>query len=496
MRRFFKIGSLAKRRGHYTIPQGEGQLGVIRACLAKHCILGDNLARNIAKSLNRLEKGASLSRAPSRARAFPRVVPANKATAVTILPAEGDAPFRDAQEYLVSHYPAEEISLGGCWYPDEGQRVRAEKGALHLEILFAGEQEHILWIEEECGGERQPVAEARVYSLAPDLFALRPYKGDLHIHSNRSDGREPPAYVAAACRKIGMDFLAITDHRLYEPSLEAIRAFEGVPTDLLLVPGEEVHPPNNPVHIINFGGRFSLNALFDTESYREGVERYLASLNGLPEGVDPYQAASCLWCFDMIRQAEGLGIFCHPYWFTHHRYTPSGALTTYLFEKQPFDAFEVIGGFFRHEVDSNTLQVARYHEEQKNGKRIPIVGVSDAHGCHTGELFGWYYTIAWAPTLTFEAITDAIKSLRSVAVEAVAGETPRAYGPFRLVKYALYLMREVFPEHDALCAREGDLMLRYLEGDKAAFDDLHSLQGGVARLYDRLWAAAARPNDL
>ncbi|MBC7316661.1 MAG: hypothetical protein H5T70_09615, partial [Chloroflexi bacterium] len=71
---------------------------------------------------------------------------------------------------------------------------------------------------------------------------------------------------------------------------------------------------------------------------------------------------------------------------------------------------------------------------------------------------------------------------------AVAGETPRAYGPFRLVKYALYLMREVFPEHDALCAHEGALMLRYVEGDTAALEALRPTQGSIARLYDRLWA--------
>lgn len=27
---------------------------------------------------------------------------------------------------------------------------------------------------------------------------------------------------------------------------------------------------------------------------------------------DAYQYASCVWCFDKIREARGLGIFCHP----------------------------------------------------------------------------------------------------------------------------------------------------------------------------------------
>ena len=211
----------------------------------------------------------------------------------------------------------------------------------------------------------------RVYSLADDLFVRRPYKGDLHIHSSRSDGRETPAYVAGDHRRIGLDFMAVTDHYQYAPSLEAQQAFEGIPVDLQITPGEEIHPPENPVHIINYGGRYSINALFKEPRYRAEVSTIESSLGQLPAGVDRYQAASCIWCYDQIRQAGGLGIFCHPYWISNVRYTPSGAITSYLFDRQPFDAFELLGGYYRSEVDSNTLQVARYHEERVKGKQHP-----------------------------------------------------------------------------------------------------------------------------
>ena len=39
-------------------------------------------------------------------------------------------------------------------------------------------------------------------------------------------------------------------------------------------------------------------------------------------------------------------------------------LPFYLFEQQPFDAYEVLGGYHRTAMDSNTLQAARYHEER------------------------------------------------------------------------------------------------------------------------------------
>jgi hypothetical protein len=80
--------------------------------------------------------------------------------------------------------------------------------------------------------------------------------------------------------------------------------------------------------------------------------------------------------------------------------------------------------------------------------------------------------------------------LYSVAVEAVPGETPRAYGPFRLVKFALFLMREVFPHHDALCVEEGRLMLAHLAGDPEAVFALSRLHGRTTALLERFWASA------
>jgi hypothetical protein len=409
----------------------------------------------------------------------PKLVRANRPATITLRPAEGQPPLADG-EYELTIYPAER---------SEGERrtlhARPIEGALRMEHTFPGEQEHALLVRGP--GSQGEGAELRLYSLEEDLFARRPYKGDLHMHSVRSDGKEPPAYVAGASRRIGLDFMAVTDHRLYAPSLEAIRAFEDMPVDLRIYPGEEVHPPDCPVHIINFGGRFSLNERFAGESYRAEVQ---AIQDGLPDpgpGVDRYQYAACLWCFEKIREAGGLGLFCHPYWFWRHRYDVPEALTTRLLDSQPWDALEVIGGYFRHEVESNILQVARYHEERARGRRVPIVGVSDAHGCERGELFGWYYTIVFAPSTELPELIQSIKALYSVAVEALPGETARAHGPFRLVKYAHFLLREVFPEHDALCAQEGRLMLAHLAGDVTAVDQLRPCSGAIARLYARLW---------
>ena len=423
----------------------------------------------------------------------PRIVPANRETTITVKPLFEHCRFTPDTTWRAACYPAEEFARHSGWGPDTRIPAIVEDGVMRFTWFFEAEQEHVLVIEDVTAGEAREIAEFRLYSLDEDLYVRRPYKGDLHMHSSYSDGRESPAYVAGACRRIGLDFMAVTDHRLYAPSLEAQRAYAYVPHDLAIYPGEEIHPPENPVHMINFGGSFSVNEVFqrDEETYRAEVARLAEQAGPMPPGVDAYQYALCVWCFGKIREAGGLGIFCHPYWFTQHRYTPSGALTSYLFEQQPYDAFELIGGFHRHEIDSNTLQVARYHEERAKGRTIPVVGVSDAHGCERGELFGWYYTIVFAPSLELEGIITSIKTGYSVAVEAVPGETPRAYGPFRFVKYALFCLREVFPRHDALCAEEGRLMLACAAREPEAADRLAALSGQTAQWLGHCWGNGA-----
>jgi len=71
------------------------------------------------------------------------------------------------------------------------------------------------------------------------------------------------------------------------------------------------------------------------------------------------------------------------------------------------------------------------------------------------------------------------------------GDYPRAYGPFRLVKYAHFLLRQFYPAHDALCVPEGEAMLAHANGDAAAPAALALLQGRTAALAARAWGDGA-----
>ncbi len=417
---------------------------------------------------------------------YPRIVRAGQTTRITIRPLFDHVRPVEGQAYTVSIQPVEGVAGQTVWRLPPALPFELDDGALTLDYAFEREQEYVLLISTDDKVQPRLLSEFHLYALEDDLFARRPFKGDVHMHSAYSDGRESPAFVAGACRRTGLDFIAVTDHRRYAPSLEAIRAFEGVDLDLRIYPGEEVHPPENPVHIINFGGSFSVNDLFETEAYRAGVKQIEEGLSDLPPGLDPYPYASCVWCFDQIRAGGGLAVFCHPYWVSRHRNDVPIDLIDLLFERQPYDALELIGGYWLHEVESNTVQVARYHEERAKGKQIPVVGVSDAHGCERG-LLGWYYTVVFSPTDDLPDLISNIKSLYSVAVEVLPGDPARAFGPFRLVRYAQFLLREVFPQHDELCTEEGRLMLAYVAGSPHAASMLHLLHGRTRMLYDHLW---------
>ncbi len=436
----------------------------------------------------------------------PQMVPADQTSVIRIRPRFRHRAFPDPAAIEVAIYPLEGLLPDGSYTcpGDRAEKLRRETadplrrwqlrdGELIVTGSFTGEQEHNIQVtlRHPDGPAQDKVLRFNVYSLAPDLYGLRPYKGDFHIHTMFSDGRESPEYVAARYREAGFDFIAVSDHHRYEPSQEAIRYWEALPVDLKLFPGEEVHAPDNPVHIINFAGDCSVNEQFrdDEAGYRREVAERVARLGPVTPGQDPFPIAASEWVFDRIRAGGGLAVFCHPYWACH-AYMINEAIATEIFKRRKFDAYELIGGYHKWQTESNMLQLARYQREREQGNRFPVVGLSDSHGTDTDELFGWYYTVVLAKSDSRDDLVNAIRLDRSVAVDAPADESLRLYGDFRLVKYIGFLTREYFPRHRAICATEGELMIAHLGGDDNALPALHALRGRSASYRERCFQPA------
>ncbi|OGO36726.1 MAG: phosphatase [Chloroflexi bacterium RBG_16_57_8] len=78
-------------------------------------------------------------------------------------------------------------------------------------------------------------------------------KVDLHVHTNASDGRYPPAEVIRRAARAGLGVIAITDHDTVggiAPALEAARSVPG----LRVIPGVEINTdvPSGEAHVLGY----------------------------------------------------------------------------------------------------------------------------------------------------------------------------------------------------------------------------------------------------
>lgn len=429
---------------------------------------------------------------------YPKVVKTNTPTKIHIKSC-WRLPFEEGREYDITFDP---ICQGHpMTYPEntEGRGqlkvTPNEKGIIEFEYNFPLECEYYLRIF--LGNHEAYLL--NLYAVNDDLAGRIPRIGDLHIHSLRSDGGELPAVVAANFRKKGYDFLAITDHRRYYPSLEAIDAYKDVEHTLTMVPGEELHLPSCDIHIVNFGGQYSVNALIENftdpkevyvgatppeisdeeneayvlphravdmskcpkqitlEEYHRQVQEIADSID-VPKGVNKLMYARCLWAYDRVREADGMSIFAHPYWITNVFQVPE-AFTDYMLGQHPFDAFEVLGGKTYYE--KNGFQTAKYYNDLRLGRDYPIVGSTDNHNSDTKSTAR---TMVFPEANTRECLISAIKDKYSVALDYILSE-PRVVGSFRLIKYAWFLLQEYFPLKDAIAAEDGRAMMRYYIAD-------------------------------
>ena len=420
---------------------------------------------------------------------FPMVFPAGEPTEITVRPlgvhAKFPADIRVTAHRLDSGSPGHAFT---AWNSTEFASPLCEDGCLRFVMTADAECEYFLRL---WSGTRK-IAQLSVYALADDMASRIPLKGDLHMHTCRSDGSEDPAIVCANYRKLGYDFAVITDHHRYYPSLEAIRDYAGAKCPLNILPGEEVHLRGTDVHIVNAGGAFSVNGLFEwspnyaetdgkiegrrlnpeitppqivsAEQYEEELRAIEAGIADCPENVDKREYAVCVWAFEKIRAAGGLGVFAHPYWISDMWQIPE-PFTRYMMEKHPFDAFEVLGE--ENYYEQNGFQTALYYEEYGKGRVHPIVGSTDTHGStehnRNADICS---TIVFAKKNERTEIVGAIKDRYSVAVDSISKEY-RLVGEFRFQKYASFLMENYFPVHDRAAAVDGEIMRRYYLGDES-----------------------------
>ena len=143
---------------------------------------------------------------------YPRVVRCGCPQTVSIVPVGTVAKFNDEWVYNIGIVPTE---CSDQTYIEQERavdtiKVKPVDGVITFTYTFDEEQEWALLLAPEI--YPTSIRKYSVYSLMDDLYERTPYKGDLHAHSNSSDGNEEPCIVAANYRKNGFDFFALKAH--------------------------------------------------------------------------------------------------------------------------------------------------------------------------------------------------------------------------------------------------------------------------------------------
>jgi len=187
------------------------------------------------------------------------------------------------------------------------------------------------------------------------INAERHLKGGLHCHTTRSDGRGTPAEVMQLHKENGYDFLAITDHRIYNYENFAPE------TGITIIPGMEMDrnlpgPGIHCHHIVTIGPEKK-----DGNGFEQDQRFPSANIT---------TQAECQEMLDMLHANNNMTIYCHPEW--------SGVTAREFEDLTGNFAMEIwnSGCVIEDGVDTNA---AYWDELLAQGKRIWGVATDDGH---------------------------------------------------------------------------------------------------------------------
>ena len=317
-------------------------------------------------------------------------------------------------------------------------------------------------LEKKKGVKGKTIFTAAFYPVEKDLLERFPLKGDFHSHSLESDGKYDPETVGAQGRKAGFDFLALTDHYQLAPSLTLQKSFAKYPLNYLLLPGEEFHSKPTVLHSVAIGHSQGVNDW--SQKHAKEFEEEVKAAEKIFEGwglndFELYPTACAEVLYKKAREfGAKLVILSHPNNRPAHRVNAPPAHFDALLRRRQFDAVE-LGYGLKNRTVFTTL--AKLRDEARKGRFYPVVGVSDAHD--TANRFGYSCTIAFAKSFDTDGIAEAVKDDFSIVCRLAEKDDAIFLGNFRLVNFAYFLHEYYFPQHDEICRKQGEVILKWLE---------------------------------
>lgn len=269
-------------------------------------------------------------------------------------------------------------------------------GTWHVQIdveRTAEVSEYLLTVEAEFGSERPPLV-----VTYPAHYVSRPevgwYRGELHAHSHESDGKAHVVEVVTAARRLGLDYLALTDHfttsgyrylaELHSPELALICGIE--------LTGHAGH----------------------------------ANFHGLHRWHDVYVDGRDDWNITRVAQevrAAG-GLVC-----VNHPFATDLGWRYYGLDWGLVDMLEVDHTF---EGPGNLLALGLWDDLLRRGHRIAGVAATDSHDpCSGRHRLGEIVTAIYADELSEQGLLDGIRRGRvygtrgpHLELTAISAEAP------------------------------------------------------------------------
>lgn len=246
-------------------------------------------------------------------------------------------------------------------------------------------------------GQEIPTVGMAHFTQKTPLRNGKHYKGCIHAHTTRSDGKLDAADLCKLYREKGYDFLSITDHRIYTNTTAYDRE------DFLVLPGVELDV---------WCGSFDHDADDATRQYTYHINGILAdykSGKALPDGhVWERPVWSPEWetttslrekaqeIIDFLRDHGNLVMLNHPQW--------SGNLEKDVYGFPGLFAMEI----YNHGAEisnANGFSEHFYSYCLRNNMKLWQTATDDTHGIHSA---GGGWIVVSAPEFTKEAIADAM----------------------------------------------------------------------------------------
>ena len=156
-----------------------------------------------------------------------------------------------------------------------------------------------------------------VYAVNDDLFGLKAYKGDFHIHSYDADGHESNMGLLANLKKAGYDFATLIN-RYCTHSAEKVKCvMTRLPDIFTVLPGEEVYIASEHTQALSVFTDRSVVELYALNKAQCDAEiaNISAALPQMPADIGAYNYAVHVWIAQTIHKSGAC-----PYCLIHTRF--------------------------------------------------------------------------------------------------------------------------------------------------------------------------------